>query len=314
MPGKDCTNANTKGSGCMKNEITNTGASARAQLLNAAKQLKLDYNALLRRYFQERFLYRLSVSGYKENLILKGALVLAGYKISSYRPTRDIDFLGKAMKSDIDKFKKIIAEIASIENDDGVSFDIENMKAEEIKEEADYKGIRIHLPCSMDTIKNNVSVDIGFGDEIIAGPVEMDFPVILNSAIPKIKVYSLESAIAEKFEAIVKLNILTSRMKDFYDILFIATNKSFKSETLKSAINTTFKNRRTDLEARNLIYADSFKKDTRKQSQWSVYLKKNKLDAEENFEIAINKIQEFIEPAFGQNESKEWNYENWKWK
>jgi len=312
MPGKNSSNADTKRTGCMKKGRTNIGASARAQLLNVARQLNVDYNALLRRYFQERFLYRLSVSEYKDNLILKGALILAGYNISRYRPTKDIDFLGKAIKDDIEDFKKIIAEIASIQNDDGVSFDIKNITAEEIKEEADYKGIKIHLPCSMDTIKNNVSVDIGFGDEIVAGPIEMDFPVILNSAVPKIKVYSLESAIAEKFESIVKLNILTSRMKDFYDILFISSSKSFNSETLKIAINNTFKNRETDLQERTSVY-EILKDDRQKKTQWSAFLKKNKLKAENEFRVVINKIQNFIEPIFGLKESKQWNPENWNW-
>jgi len=140
----------------------------------------------------------------------------------------------------------------------------------------------------------------------------MDFPVILNSAIPKIKVYSLESAIAEKFESIVKLNILTSRMKDFYDILFISSSKSFNSETLKIAINNTFKNRETDLQERTSVY-EILKNDKQKKTQWSAFLKKNKLKAENEFRVVIDKIQNFIEPIFGLKESKQWNPENWNW-
>lgn len=297
----------------MKKEIKNIAASVRARLINIANESNRDYNALLRLYFQERFLYRLSISRYKPKLILKGALLLMINDISKFRPTKDIDFLGKAVSNEINDCKEIIKEIASIDAGDGVEFIVDNISTEKIKEDADYEGVRVHLPYKMDTIKGYFSIDIGFGDKIVEGPIEMEFPIILDFPSPHILVYSLESAVAEKFEAIVKLNFLTSRMKDFFDLLFIAERTAFKKNTLKEALLVTFNNRETDLKERHLIYEESFKQNSQKQIQWSSFLERNKLNAENNFSKVIDKIDLFIEPLFGDEAKNNWNKKEWKW-
>ena len=130
----------------MKKEIKNIAASVRARLINIADENNRDYNALLRLYFQERFLYRLSISPYKTKLILKGALLLMMNDVSKFRPTKDIDFLGKAFSNEMNECKKIIEEIASIDAADGVEFICDNISTEKIKEGEDYEGVRIHLP------------------------------------------------------------------------------------------------------------------------------------------------------------------------
>jgi predicted nucleotidyltransferase component of viral defense system len=296
----------------MKKEIKNIASSVRARLINIANESNRDYNALLRLYFQERFLYRLSISRYKSKLILKGALLLMINDMSKFRPTKDIDFLGEAVSNEIVECRKIIEEIASIEVDDGVKFITNNISIERIKEESDYEGVRVHLPYKMDTIKGYFSIDIGFGDKIVDGPFEMEFPVLLDFPAPHIIVYSLESVIAEKFEAIVKLNFLTSRMKDFYDILFIANRTEFNTNILNEALLTTFKNRETNIEDRSLIYDQSFKSDSQKQVQWSSFLTRNKLSSENNFSIVIDKINSFIEPIF-LNDNRHWDPSKFIW-
>jgi predicted nucleotidyltransferase component of viral defense system len=296
----------------MKKDVNNSAASVRARLLNIADENKRDYNALLRLYFQERFLYRLSISPYKTKLILKGALFLMMNDISRFRPTKDIDFLGKTISNELSECEEIVKNVASIKMDDGVEFVLDKISTERIKEDAEYEGVRIHLPYRMDTIKGYLSIDIGFGDKIVKGPFEMDFPVLLDMPVPNIFVYSLESAIAEKFEAIVKLNLLTSRMKDFYDIIFIAGKTHFKKKDLKEALTVTFGHRETNLEERFLIYEENYKQNSQKQIQWSSFLERNKLTAENNFANVIESIQVFIEPILS-TDKQIWNPTKFIW-
>lgn len=298
----------------MKNrEIKNIGASIRNRLLNLSKETGRDYNALLRQFFQERFLYRLSISPYSNLLILKGALLLVSHNISRYRPTKDVDFLGNKVSNKIEDWKNLISEIVKIDAKDGIAFDDDKIKAELILEESDYKGVRISVPYKMDTIIGNLSIDIGYDDKIINGPVELDYPTLIDLPSPKLMVYSLESSIAEKFEAIVNLNFQTSRMKDFYDIVFIAGSKSFQSKSLKKALETTFKARETELRIRRVIFDENFKIDKAKQVQWFSFITKTKLDADNEFKKVVEKLENFIEPLFINEGEKKWNPKKWKW-
>ena len=213
------------------------GASVRARLLDMAKKTGRDFDAVLVRYFQERFLYRLSRSPYERHFILKGALLFLVYEMPFFRPTKDIDFLGSATSNDMGNIKSMIREIAGLHLPDGVIFYPDSVKAERIKEDADYEGVRVKLEATLSGARKTLQLDIGFGDIVVPGPVEMEFPVLLEGLpVPSLMVYSKESAIAEKFEALVKLNFLTSRMKDVYDILFLASQESFRLATMREAI------------------------------------------------------------------------------
>lgn len=297
----------------MKKEVRNIAASVRARLIIIASESKRDYNAILRLYFQERFLYRLSVSNYKSGFILKGALLLMVNDISKFRPTKDIDFLCRRTFNAIEECIDVVREIASVECNDGVEFIVEKVTAERIQQKVDNVGIRIHVPCKMDTIKSYLSIDFGFDDTIINGPFEIDFPILLDFPAPRIMVYSMESAAAEKFEAIVNLNFTTSRMKDFFDLLFIAECNIFDANTLRSAIMVTFKNRGTNIQDRHIVYDISFKEDEQKQVQWSSFLNLNKLTSENNFANVITRIAEFIEPVFVNDTNLRWDSKLWKW-
>lgn len=297
----------------MKKEVKNISVSVRNRLLNLSNESKRDYNAILRHYFQERFLYRISISPYRSSLVLKGAFLLMTKDISKFRPTKDIDFLGVSLSNKIEECNDLVKEIASINIDDGVEFLTKNISSKKIKEDSDIEGVRVHVPYKMDTIKGYFSIDIGFGDTITNGPYEIEFPVLLDFPAPKILVYSLESAVAEKFEAIVKLNFVTSRMKDFYDLIFIAETNSFNHDVLYQAIQKTFKNRGTNLEDRNTIFDDSFKNDLQKQTQGQAFLQINKLDQKISFPEALIKIKSFLHPIFDSKTKNNWNPEKWKW-
>ena len=284
----------------MKNKKKHTkdlAASIRARLLNIAKINQQDFNAVLLQYFQERFLYRLSVSPYKDNMILKGALLFLINQIPRLRPTKDIDFLGVAITNDQDNVESIIRDILIIKADDGVMFNSDSVSSEIITEQAEYPGIRVYFECSLAAAQRRLRLDIGFGDEIVPHPVTMDFPVLLDDqAIPSVLTYSLESSIAEKFEAIVKYNFLTSRMKDFYDIWYISNNSEFNYQQLKDAIFTTFKNRLTPLREYKIVFSANYKLDESKNVQWKAFLNRNKIDCHLSFSEIVEKLEKFLLP------------------
>jgi len=281
----------------MKKEIKNVPASIKERLKNISVSSGRDFNKILRQYVQERFLYRLSKSNYSENFILKGALLFLAYDISRTRPTRDIDFLGSKISNKAKDIKNIMKIIAVIDDEDGLEFDSKSIEANDIVEDEDYHGVRVKINARLGTIKERIQIDIGFGDKIVDGPIEIEYPTLLDLSVPKLKVYSLETAIAEKFEAIVSLQLQTSRMKDFYDIYFIASNNEFNLLQLNKAIEVTFKNRATDIEDIKYIFEDKFKEDDTKNEQWKTFIKRNDLDEKINFSEVVEYVKKFIKPA-----------------
>lgn len=274
-------------------EIKNISASAKDRLRSISITTGNDYQSILRMYMQERFLFRLSKSIYSANLILKGALLFVAHNISRTRPTKDIDFHGASISGDKDEIIKIISEIISIEFEDGLRFD--SVEAEVIIENGDYKGVRVKFYAYLENTRERMQLDIGFGDVITAGPVEIEYPTLLNYPSPNLLVYSIETAVAEKFEAIVSLNLLTSRMKDFYDIIFFTDSEKINEGNLRDAIIATFRNRGTDLKDRKIIYKEEFKNDEEKQRLWNAFLTRSRLESKNTFSEVVNNIEEFVE-------------------
>jgi predicted nucleotidyltransferase component of viral defense system len=292
-------------------------ASLRARLLNMARASGRDFDALLLQYMQERFLYRLSISPYRPHLILKGALLFLAYEMSPLRPTKDIDFLGFSTLNELNEVRNSVVAIASIDLDDGVRFNHESVVVEPIAEGAKYKGVRAKLEVRLTAARKMLQLDIGFGDTIVPGPVEMDFPTLLDDQpSPNLLVYSRESAIAEKFEALVSLNILTSRMKDIYDILFLAEKEAFSLLTLREAIMTTFARRSTQLEDRHMLFSRDFYTNRDKEAQWKAFLQRSRLASFPTFPEAIARLIAFLEPVCSSTAMNNaiWNPADWNWK
>lgn len=296
-----------------KKEIKNIAASVKERLRNISIQTGKEFQSIVRQYVQERFLYRLSESIYSNNLILKGALLFIAHDISRNRPTRDIDFLGSSISKEIDELIEVIKEILTIEKEDGLRFDSNSVEAEKITEDGDYKGVRIKFYVFLENSRERMQLDIGFGDKITAGPVEIEFPTLLDFPAPKLKVYSIETAIAEKFEAIVSLQLITSRMKDFYDILFFAGHYNFKKEILSEAITATFNNRSTELALSKTVFEHKFKNDESFQKLWSAFIERNKLNNDKTFSEVVSQIKSFIQPVFDSKTKNNWNPKKWKW-
>jgi predicted nucleotidyltransferase component of viral defense system len=300
-----------------KKEIKNLSASVRARLYNIAKQTGREFDALVLQYFQERFLYRISISDFRENFILKGALLLLSRNITRFRPTKDIDLLGKKIDGSLENIKKTMEQLSMIHCDDGVIFNNKRITVELIRKGANYEGVRVKIEANLGVMRRRIQIDIGFSGIIVPAPVETEFPVILDFPHPRIKSYTFESAIGEKFEAIVKMDYQTSRMKDFYDIYFIASKIPFELKTLKKALICTFADRGTDIMKMRIIFDEKFKQNSMKLEQWQAFLRKNELDFTGDFGIIVEKIKLFIMPildsSLEENKNYNWNFKNWKW-
>ena len=226
----------------------------------------------------ERFLFRLSVSPYCDKFILKGALMLSAWGAPSTRPTRDIDLLGY-LPNQMETLVETIREICLQEVElDALIFDSASATGMVIKEDADYEGVRITFRGSLDNIPIPMQIDIGFGDIVFPAALVTEYPVILNHSRPKLRCYSRETAIAEKFEAMVKLGLLNSRMKDFFDIWLLSRQFEFDGTTLCAAIRATFERRRTPLPTiAPPALTLEFGTDRHKSIQWMAFIKKGRL-------------------------------------
>ncbi len=192
----------------------NIAASIRQKLKNKSQADKRPFAELLQYYAMERFLYRLTQSDHADKFILKGALMLSAWKSPEIRPTMDIDMLG-ITDNEIESICHQVSEIMLTDSEDGLVFDTSTIKGERIKEDADYEGVRVRFTGILDNARVVIQIDVGFGDIIHPEAIITELPTILDSPTPKLLCYSRESAIAEKFEAMIKLGELNSRMKDF---------------------------------------------------------------------------------------------------
>jgi predicted nucleotidyltransferase component of viral defense system len=253
---------------------------------------------------QERLLYRLSVSEYKDNFILKGGLLLFSMSGFTGRPTRDIDFLAYQISNNMGNIKEAFRKICRIEYNDGIVFNPNSISVEEIKKEAEYRGIRVKLTGYLGKAKEMLWVDIGFNDIVVPEVVITEYPVLLDMDYPKIKMYSFESVVAEKFEAIVSLGELNSRMKDFYDVFILLSEKNFNRNILQKAIVETFKRRETDILKVDQIFKKEFIEDNNRINQWKLFLKKIGHQNIE-FEYIMDTIKKSLLPIY--NNIKEEN-------
>lgn len=260
----------------MTKPIKNYGKSVKNKLLNLMNTSGYKYMYLLARYFNERLLYRVSVSPYRENFLLKGGSLLYALNGLETRPTIDIDFMAQRISRDREHLEKVFREILSIEClEDGVTFDVGGLRSEPITVEKDYPGSRFFVTAKMDTIVYPMSMDIGFGDVVTPGPVTVDFPLLLQD-VPSINVqaYSLETIVAEKFHAMVERDVNNSRMKDFFDCYQILTTKELDDEMLYEAIKATFDNRKLAYNTNLQLFNDDFCTDEVRLKRWEVFLKK----------------------------------------
>lgn len=243
----------------------------------------------------ERFLYRLSQSPHVEKFVLKGALMLTAWHAPVVRPTKDIDLLSH-MSNRIEDLEQVVRDVCRQHVEaDGLDFDPDSVIGKRIKEDADYEGVRVTFRGSLQNIRLPMRIDVGFGDIVFPSASMTEYPTILDHAPPKLRAYSRETAIAEKFEAMVKLEMANSRMKDFYDIWLLSRQFDFDGTNLATAIEKTFAHRSTKVEVNPVALSHTFATDPAKITQWQAFVRKSRLTgAPSDLATVIEAIAAFL--------------------
>lgn len=273
----------------------NVAASIRQRLLTLAHSKNWEFNRVLARYGVERILFRLAASEHRERFILKGATLFTVWEGAPHRATKDLDLLGLRKRTPdelADVFRSIIASPVDA---DGLVFT--EVAAEPIRAAFETGGVRITLHAELAAARIDVQVDVGFGDAIVPPPVDVEFPTLLNSEKPRLKAYSPETVIAEKFEAMVRLGIANSRMKDFFDIWRLLKTTTLHGEILAAAMRATLDARHTELPSGEITaLTPSFFQDPSKQTQWKAFLRQAVPHESNDLTSVVEFIRVFLVP------------------
>ena len=297
----------------MKEPAKNIPASILARLRNQTEAMNRPFAEVLQYYAMERFLYRLSKTRYADKFILKGGLLFYVWNISLRRPTRDIDFRSY-VSSNSKTLLKIIYEVIEVPSlEDGLVFDSQSVSVEETQIDADYQGIRVKLTTLLERTRIPIQIDIGFSDELTSKTESIEYPNILPGLETiHMKGYPKGTVVAEKFHATIRHGDLNSRMKDYYDLWLISETFDFEGKSLQKAIETTFKNRDTDLPVERPVSL-SAEFASANTARWNNFLEKMNIETTESADFAniIEQVWEFIEHPLQASLRKARSTRNW---
>lgn len=295
----------------------NTSVSVSARLLTIAHERGDEFQLILMRYGLERLLYRLGHSAYVGRFVVKGAMLftLWAQEISdessegqaphayplpaSHRATHDLDLLD-FNSGDLAQIERVFRDLClqSSSEDDGLHFLSETVHADAIRADQKYGGVRVRLLAMLGKARIPLQIDIGFGDVVTPAPVEAAFPILLPElSAPQVRVYPRETVVAEKFEAMVRLGMLNTRLKDFYDLWILANQFTFDGPSLSAALSATFKRRGTALpETAPVALTSTFSSDSMKQMQWAAFMRKGRvsLKSAPEFPAVVSLLQTFL--------------------
>ena len=277
--------------------IHNLAASVYDRLLKRTKSGTEDFQFVLMRYGAERLMYRLSQTNHSANFVLKGAMLFLVWTGAQYRATKDLDLLALQSASE-DRLREVFRELCQQPvAPDGLVFEADSVQAEDIQEDSLYHGVRVTLLARLGNARIPIQVDIGFGDVVTPGTVQGEFPTLLDLPAPRMAMYPRESVVAEKFEAMVKLGMANSRMKDFYDIWALSREFDFDGTNLSTAIQATFKRRNTALlTTLPLTLTADFGESRAKQTQWNAFVRRTKLESvADALGSVVTDIRRFLE-------------------
>ncbi len=277
--------------------MADKASSVLARLKNKARESGRNYQLCLQLFCQEEFLRRLEKSKYADNFVLKGGLFIYALTEFESRVTMDIDFLLQRLPNTPEQLQPIIEEIINTETDnDFVTFEIKSI--EPIAVAKKYAGIGASLVAKIKNTKTPINIDFGIGDVIVPKQEKRSIPTQLDDfESPTINTYSLETTIAEKLDAILDLMEFSSRMKDYYDIYYLATHFEFDSDTLAEAMRKTFANRNHHFTMEQFNQVIAFAEDESMQKKWQSFA--NKINFNDvSFEEVINNINKFLRIPF----------------
>jgi len=267
--------------------------------LNISRRENIAFQVIIFRYLHERFLYRLSISKYANSFMLKGGNLLYALDGLKARPTIDVDFLGVNIQNELETIKDVFTVICDLKSDDAVWFDVSTIEAEEITEQEKYSGVRLHIDAGFDTVRQRIQVDIGFGDVIVPEAQQIKYPVLLEeSGTPLLSAYSVETIIAEKFQAMIELSTLNSRMKDFWDVYNLLKSSKINTQILEEAVKATFKNRGTSYVNDHALFSSGFKEDETGKKMWHAFLNKINTETKLDFEEVMQEITNTLKPIW----------------
>lgn len=275
----------------------NIAQSVRDRLLHRSRKTGENYQALLTRYALERLLYRLSTSDLVDLFILKGAYAFLIWHGEPHRPTKDIDLLGYGSAEALASVFRTLCAVEEV--GDGVTFDASTVRSEETRDRANYDGMRIRLDAYMGSARIPLQIDVGFGDAVTPPPERATFPTLLEDMdAPRIRCYPRETVIAEKVHAITTLGITNTRMKDFYDVDYLARHFAYQGAVLANALKSTFARRDTPLpDTPPVALTTAFADDREAQQQWQAFGKRLQLkDHEADLGVLVHRLQRFIGP------------------
>lgn len=272
-------------------------ASIRQRLLNLSQRDRMDFQLVLTRYAIERLLYRLSQSAHPAHFLLKGAMLFIAWDGWSPRPTRDVDLLGRFPASTAQLRAMFEAICRTAVEPDGLVFAPESVTISDIREAQAYGGKRVRVRAALGQARVEVQVDIGFGDVVTSPPARIVFPTLLALPAPTLLAYPRETVVAETFEAVVRLGLINSRMKDFYDLALIARAFAFEGPVLADAIRATCARRATSLPAQApAALTPAFTRSPRAQTQWAAFARRTGLAPVEPLESVGEFLQTFLMP------------------
>lgn len=277
--------------------MADRAASVLARLKNKAKESGRNYQLCLQLFCQEEFLRRLEKSKYTENLVLKGGLFIYSVTDFDSRVTVDVDFLLQKIPNTPEQLKRVLEEIIAVPTENGfITFEIKDVAPIAVQKK--YAGIGASLVAYIKNTKTPFSIDFGVGDVIVPKQEKRKIPTQLDDfAAPTVNTYSLETTIAEKIDAILSLMEFSSRMKDYYDIYYLANKFDFDGKILTEALKKTFENRGHAFTIEQFDQITSFADDSAMQKKWKAFCRK--IDTKtDDFGTVINTMNTFLLKPF----------------
>ena len=275
----------------------NIAASVRQRLLNLARQKSQVFDAILVAYGLERLIYRLSISEHRDRYVLKGGMLVTLWTVDPGRFTRDVDFLTFGDEDEPTVITEF-AEILAINANDGLVFDTTEITAAPIRDDQVYGGMRLSTTASLDGARIPITIDLGFGDALGDPQFEVEYgPLLDDHPSATIRAYSPATVMAEKFQAIVALGVVNSRMKDYYDLYALPRAIDITDAELRTAIKATFARRQTQIPVQMPPgLTDAFTHDPAKQTQWAAYSEATDISGYSLTEVALD-IWKRLEPV-----------------
>ena len=297
--------------------MADIAASVLARLKNKAAERGRSYQLCLQLFCQEEFLRRLEKSKYAENLVLKGGLFIYSLTDFDSRVTVDVDFLLRKIPNTPEQLKSVLEEIIAVETgNDFVTFEIKDVAPIAVAKK--YAGIGASVVARIKNTKTPFSIDFGIGDVIVPKQEKRKIPTQLSDFdAPTVNTYSVETTIAEKIDAILSLMEFSSRMKDYYDIYYIANKFDFDGNVLTEALKKTFANREHSFTVEQFEQVIGFADDDAMQKKWKAFVRK--IDAKtDDYSTVLNTIKVFLAEPFavaieGKDFSKQWIANNGEW-